>query len=1023
MSFPNLSALAVRERAVTLFFLLLAMLGGIYAFLSLGRAEDPAFTVRVMVVSAVWPGATTEQLQNQVVDRLEKRIQEVDYLYRIETSIRPGRADLQVEFEDYTPSERIPQLFYEVRKRMGDEASRLPPGVVGPIVNDDFSDVYFTLVAMTAPGLPQRELTRAAEALRDRLQRVDGVHKAIVIGERTERLYVDFDPARLLNLGLSPQAIQQAIDAQNRLVPSGRLDTAGPRLYLRVDADLSDPERLRRVPLQVGERHFLLGDIATIRQGYEDPPSLLVRARGDDAILLGVVMRKGENGLQLGERIRTFLDVERARLPLGMSLTQLTNQADAIDQAVSLFQIKFLVAVAVVMGVSILAIGLRAGLVVGIAIPLTLGITVMVMKAMGINLDRITLGALIISLGLLVDDAIIAIEMMLVKLEEGWTHVRAAAHAWNVTAAPMLFGTLVTVAGFVPIGFAQSGVGEYAGNIFWVLMIALLVSWLVAVTFTPYLGVRLLLGIAHAPHSHKAVYDTPRYRQLRALIRTCVNYRKTVVAITFGLLVLAIAGMAGPVQKQFFPGSDRPEVLVSVWMPQGSSIAATDATVRQIEAILAPLPEVKTLSSYVGAGAPRFFISANPELPNPAFAKIVAVTHNARTRDQVMALLRQHVADGAFPQARVRVSQLVFGPPVIWPVEFRVLGQDPDMLRRIGHQVREIMARHPAVREPHLEWDERVPVLHLNMDNARLQQLDLTPLEVAQQLQFLTDGTVVTRARHDIRSVEVVARGLRGDGDNLAVVAELSTRDGRKVPLSHLGTLEVRYEDPVIRRYSRERFIGVRADIQGAQPNDVSAALWRDLADLRANLPGGYRLDIAGSVEQSGKADASIQKLQPIMLALMLIFIMLQMRSFAGTFMVIATAPLGLIGAALALLLFNQPFGFVALLGLIGLAGILMRNSLILTQQVTDNLEAGLEAFDAVVEAAVQRARPVVLTALAAVLAFVPLTFDRFWGPLAYVLIGGVAVGTAISLLFVPALYALWFRLGRGGAAPVSAIP
>lgn len=1010
MSFPNLSALAVRERAVTLFFLILAVITGVYAFLSLGRAEDPAFTVRVMVVSAAWPGATPQEMQQQIVDRLEKRIQEVEYLYRIETSIRPGRADLQVEFQDYTPQAKIPDLLYQVRKRMQDEAGNLPDGVIGPIINDDFSDVYFSLIALAAPGLPPRELTREAEAIRDRLQQVDGVHKARLLGERTERVYVEFDNAQLVNLGLSPQAIFEAIDAHNRLAPAGRLDTAGPRLYLRLDADLADPAQLAAVPIRIGERLLRLADIATIRRGYEEPPSYLVRARGEDAVLLGVVMAKGENGLELGRRLARFEEAERARLPLGMTLTVLTDQAEAIAAAVNLFQIKFLVAVAVVVGVSVLAIGPRAGLVVGIAVPVTLGITFLMMKLMGINLDRITLGALIIALGLLVDDAIIAVEMMLVKMEEGWDRVRAASHAWTVTAAPMLFGTLVTVAGFFPIGFARSGVGEYAGNIFWVLAISLLVSWLVAVTFVPYLGVRLLPDFARPAPDAVEPYQRPLYRRLRALITGCVLYRKTVVGTTVALLVLAIAGLAGPVQKQFFPGSDRAEVLVSVYLPQGSSIAATDRTVRRLEALLAPLPEVQTLSAYVGAGAPRFFISANPEQPDPAFAKLIAVTRDAAARDRVMAELEQRLAQGEFPEARIRVYRLLYGPPVTWPVSFRVIGPDPLELRRLAHRVREIVAAHPHARDTHLEWDERAPVLHLAMDVERLRLIGLTPLEVARQLQFQLDGVPVTQVRQDIRTVEVRARGLMmKDGDLGAF--EVLTADGRKAPLAQLGTPEVRYEDPVIKRYNREPFVAVHAEVRGAQPNDVTTTLWRQLEPIRQALPDGYRIDIGGSVEQSAKADASIQKLQPVMVAFMLIFIMLQMRSFAGTFMVVATAPLGVIGAVLALLVFDQPFGFVALLGLIGLAGILMRNTLILTQQVADHFEEGMPALEAVVEAAVRRARPVVLTALAAIFAFVPLTQDSFWGPLAYVLIGGVAVGTAITLLFVPALYALWFRL------------
>jgi multidrug efflux pump subunit AcrB len=573
----------------------------------------------------------------------------------------------------------------------------------------------------------------------------------------------------------------------------------------------------------------------------------------------------------------------------------------------------------------------------------------------------------------------------------------------------------VTVAGFLPIGFARSGVGEYAGNIFWVLGISLIVSWLVAVVFAPYLGVNLLREVPPSQqHDHASIYRTPLYQRLRALITRCVHHRVFVVAGTVGLLALSIVGMATVVQKQFFPSSDRSEVLVSVYLPQGTAIAVTDQTVRRLEAILAPMPEVKTLSAYVGAGAPRFFISANPEPPNPAFGKLIVVAQDEAARDRVMAALEQHIRAGEFAEARVRVARLLYGPPVDWPVQFRVFGPDPNELRRIAYRVRDVMANNPHVVDPHLDWDERAPVLHLITDPERLRLLGLTPQDVAQQLQFLLDGVPVTQLRRDIRSVDLIARGAIGgkrlDAQTLGSL-ELLNREGRKLPVSQLGQLEVRYEEPVIKRYNREPFVAVQGEVRGAQPNDVADAVWKALEAVRADLPPGYRIGIGGSVEQSSKANESVAKLQPVMVAFMLIFIMLQMRSFAGTFMVVATAPLGLIGAVLALIVFRQPFGFVALLGLTGLAGILMRNTLILTQQVRDNFEAGMGALDSVVEAAVQRARPVVLTALVAVLAFVPLTLDSLWGPLAYVLIGGVAVGTAITLLFVPALYALWFRI------------
>ncbi|MDD3433579.1 MAG: efflux RND transporter permease subunit [Tepidiphilus sp.] len=1014
MSFPNLSALAVRERAVTLFFLILSALAGLYAFLGLGRAEDPAFTVRILMVSALWPGATAPQMEEQVAHRLEKRLQELEYLYRLTTTVQPGRVDIQVEFEEYVPQREIGRLFYEVRKRMWDEASTLPQGVIGPIVNDDFSDVYFSLMALTAPGLPPWDLVREAEALRDRLARVPGVQKALLIGEQPERIFLELDLDRLIQLGLTPQAVFEAIDANNALVPAGFLDTGGPRVYVRLPgADLSEMDRIAAVPLRVGGRILTVGELGTVRLGVEDPPSFLVRAHGEEAILLGVVMQRGENGLELGKRLARFVAEEEARLPAGMDLSVLTNQAEAIAQAVDLFQVKFLVAVAVVMGVTFLTLGWRAGVVVAVAIPVTLGLTFLAMRWSGIDLDRVSLGALILALGLLVDDAIIAIEMMIVKLEEGWDRIAAAGHAWNVTARPMLFGTLVTVAGFLPIGFARSGVGEYAGNIFWVLGYALVISWVVAVIFTPYLGVKLLPSYPKREAGH-GVYDSPAYQRWRAVIVWCVARRKTVVGATLAALALGVAAMVGPVQKQFFPSSDRSEVLVSIWLPAGSAIGRTDEVARRIEAILAPLPEVRSLSTYVGRGAPRFFISANPEEPDPAFAKIVAVTQGVEAREKVIALLEAHRQAGEFAEARIRVHRLLYGPPVPWPVAFRVVGPDLEELRRLGEEVRAVMARNPHVRDAHLEWNERAPVLMLEAPAERLRAMGLTPREVARQLQFALNGIPVTEVRRDIRTVTLLARGEAAVRDPARLESlELRTLDGARVPLGQVGRLVVRHEEARYKRLDRERFVAVQGEIEGAQAVDVTEALWSALAPLRASLPPGYRIEIGGTVEQSRKADASIQKLQPVMVAVMLILIMLQMREFAGTFMTVATAPLGVIGAAVALLVFDQPFGFVALLGLIGLAGIVMRNTLILTQQVRDNLEAGMTALEAVVEAAVRRTRPVLLTALAAVLAFVPLATDTFWGPLAYVLIGGVMAGTLITLCFVPALYALWYRLPR----------
>lgn len=1009
----NLSALAVRERSVTLFLLLATAAGGAWAFWQLGRAEDPAFTIPAMVVSAVWPGASAAQMQRLVADPLEKRIQEVEYFYRVESTARPGRVDLVVEFHDTTPASKIPDLFYQVRKRMLDEAPRLPQGVLGPFVNDEFSDVYFALYSLTGTGLTPRQLVREAERIRGQLNRIPGIEEVHLIGERPERVFVEFDNARLANLGLTPAAVRDALDSFNRLLPSGLIEGNGARLYLRAVDDSLDLDTLSRVPLRVGERWFTLGEVAELRRGYEDPPSYLVRAFGQDAVLLGVIMHRGENGLTLGGHLDEFSRALQKELPLGLEWREVTNQAHAIVAAVRLFQEKFFVALGVVTVVSLVALGVRAGMIVGLAVPLTLGVTFIVMLWRGINLDRISLGALIVALGLLVDDAIIAIEMMVVKLEQGWERARAAAHAWTVTAAPMLTGTLVTALGFLPIGFARSRVGEYAGNMFWVLAFALLASWLVAVVFTPYLGV-VLLPQHHVREelSEEALYQTPTYRRLRSFIEWCVRHRVRVVATSVALLGASVVGFEVFVARQFFPSSDRPEVIVDLYLPQGTSIRVTEQVAYRMETLLRGMPEVHTLSTYIGAGAPRFFLALNPEQPSSSFAKVVAVTASAEERNRVIRAVEEHVAAGKFAEARVRAHTLLYGPPVVWPISFRVLGPDVDRLRSLAEEVRQVLARHPHVVDPHLEWSERAPVLVLRPDVERLRQIGLTPREVSQQLQFELGGMPATELRSDIRQVPVYLRGR----ENTLPVSDLhiKTLDGRKVPVEQVGDLTVEFEEPVLKRYNREPFIAVNAEVRGAQAADVTWSLWEALADLRAHLPPGYRLEIGGSVEQSSKAQRSIQKLQPIMVLLMMGVIMLQMRTFRGMWLVLATAPLGLIGAVPALVLTQRPLGFVATLGLIGLAGILMRNTLILAKQVDDNLEQGLEPYAAVVEATVRRARPVTLTAAAAVLAFIPLATDTFWGPMAVVLMGGVTAGTVITILLLPALYSLWFRIPIG---------
>ncbi|MHB1230130.1 MAG: efflux RND transporter permease subunit [Halothiobacillus sp.] len=1016
----NLSALAVREHAVTLYFIIMVALVGVYSFVSLGRAEDPTFTIKVMVVTAQWPGATAQQMQDQVADKLEKALQAVPYFDRVETYARPGSIQMRVDLREDTPPDQVQNAFYQVRKHLGDEAPNLPAGVQGPFFNDDFSDVYFTLYALTAPGLPERDLAREAERLRTGALAVPGVAKAHILGEQPEQVFVDLDPKKLQTMGLTPAAIGQAIAAQNTITPAGLVETAGPRLYFRVDAGYAARTpgiigRIENTALAIDGRVIRLGDIATVRQGYADPPSFIIQNNGQNAVMVGVIMAKNANGLALGERLTQFEKTAQQQLPLGVALTKVTDQANAIKLAVNTFQWKFFIALGVVMLVGFIALGLRAGLVVALAVPLTLSITFGVMLMTGKNLDRITLGALIISLGLLVDDAIIAIEMMLVKLEEGVSRTEAAAAAWRITAAPMLVGTLITVVGFVPIGFAQSNVGEYAGNIFWILGISLIASWLVAVVFTPYLGVHFLPKVIPHPAGGSGMYQSRIYRGLRRVVIFCVDYRWLVAGTTVLLFLASVAVMGKGVAKQFFPSSDRPELLIDIDLPEGSSIAATEKVAHRLEAAIKGAPQLASLSTYIGQGAPRFFLALNPELPNPAFAKIIAVAHNAIERDELQVMLQKKIDAGDFPEAQVRPHPLLYGPPVIWPVQFRVMGPDIDELRRIGDQVRAVMAENPHTINPHLSWGEKMPVLSLELDQARLAALGLTPQAIEAQTQTWLSGTPVTQLRVDIRTVNLMVRGSPLPARDLAQLETLPIRlaNGQTVPLGQLGQIETRYEYPVMKRRNRDPSINIDAEVTGAQPPDVTAAVWTKLDKIRADLPLGYDIQIGGSVEESAKAQASIAKVMPVMVLLMLTLIMLIMRSFPGLFMVLLTAPLGLIGAVASLAIFNQPFGFVALLGLIGLAGILMRNTLILVGQINENERHGQDRYTAVIEATIRRARPVVLTALAAVLAFIPLTESTFWGPLAYTLIGGIFGGTFLTILFLPALYALWFRVRR----------
>jgi multidrug efflux pump subunit AcrB len=1009
----NLSAIAVRERAVTLFFMLMLMAAGGYAFVNLGRAEDPSFTIKTLTVTAAWPGATAREMQDLVAEPLEKRLQELAWYDRVDTTTRPGFALMTLTLKDSTPPSEVQEEFYQARKKLGDEARSLPPGVFGPFINDEYADVSFALYALKARGMPMRELVRQAEVIRQDLLHVSGVKKINILGERPERIFVEFSYARLATLGVSAQGIVAALQRQNTVTPAGSIDTKGPQVFIRVDGAYDSVQAIADTPIVAAGRTLKLSDIAEVRRGYEDPPTYLIRHQSEPTIMLAAVMQEGWDGLALGKALEERTATIAETLPLGMTLDKVTDQAVNITHAVDEFMMKFAMALGVVLLVSLVSLGWRVGIVVAAAVPLTLAVVFLIMLETGRFFDRITLGALILALGLLVDDAIIAIEVMVVKMEEGMDRIKAAAYAWSHTAAPMLSGTLVTIAGFLPVGFAPSTAGEYAGNIFWIVGFALIVSWIVAVIFTPYLGVKMLPAIKPVEGGHHAIYDTPNYRRLRRLITFAVRHKFLTCAIVGIAFAFSVVGMGG-VKQQFFPTSDRPEVLVEVRLPEGTSIETTTAAVEKIEQWLDKQPEAEIVTSYVGQGAPRFYLALSPELPDPAFAKIVVLTPDAETREALKHRLREAVAQGLAPEAYVRVTQFVFGPPSPFPVEFRVMGPDPAQLYSISQRALDIMRTVPDVREVNRDWGNRTPVLRFVPDQDRLNLIGLSPAEVGQQLQFLLTGIPVTQVREDIRNVPVVARSAGGERLDSARLADFSliSRDGRQIPLDQIGHSEIRLEEPILKRRDRVPVITVRSDINEAtQPPEVSMQLMATLQPLIASLPAGYRIEMGGSIEEAAKANAALATVFPVMIAVTLIVVMLQVRSFSTMAMVMLTSPLGLVGVVPVLLAFNQPFGFNAILGMIGLAGILMRNTLILTEQIKENRAAGLDDYHAVIEATVQRARPVILTALAAVLAFIPLTHSVFWGSMAYTLIGGTAVGTVLILLFLPALYAAWFRV------------
>lgn len=1024
----NLSAWAVSHPTLILFLMLILGVAGFFSYQKLGRAEDPFFTVKVVNVSVLWPGATAQEMQAQVADPIEKKIQELPYFEKVQTYSKPGFTALQVTFRDSTPPKDVPYLFYLLRKKLVDVQGQLPAGILGPVVNDEFSDVDSILYMMTGDGADYAQLKKVSEGFRQRLLKVPGVTKVDVYGNQDERIFVEFSHAKLATLGITPQALFDSLAKQNNVTPAGTVETSSQRVPLRVTGALDGAKAVAETPVESNGRVFRLGDIATVTHGYVDPPSFVVRQEGKAAIGIGVVTAKGANILDLGKEVEKATAEFMKAVSQGVDVKLIADQPKVVEHAVGEFVHSFMEALVIVLFVSFLALGWRTGIVVALSVPLVLGIVFVVMNTMSLDLHRITLGALIIALGLLVDDAIIAVEMMVVKMEQGWDRMRAASFAWESTAFPMLTGTLVTAAGFLPIGFANSAVGEYAGSIFWIVAIALVASWFVAVIFTPYIGVMLLPNIkVHHNHDPHAVYETRMYRGLRAIVQWCVDHRITVVVATVGVFIASIVGF-GHVQQQFFPLSERPELFLQLRLPEGTAFNVTEKAVKKAETMLKDDKDIETYTAYVGQGSPRFWLGLNPQLPNEAFAEIVIVAKGVEARERIKAKLEHAVADGALNEARVRVDRFNFGPPVGFPVQFRVIGPDANKVREIAYQVRDVMRQNKSVKDVQLDWNEQSPYLKLVVDQDRARAMGLTPQDVSQALSMLISGSQVTTVRDGIEKVGVVARAVSSERLDLGAVGDLTitSRNGVAVPLQQIAKIEYAHEEPIMWRRNRDMAITVRSDVvDGVQAPDVTGQIAPKLKAIKDNLEPAYRIEAGGAFEESAKGNASIFILFPLMVMVMLTLLMFQLQSFSRLILVFLTAPLGIVGASFGLNIANAPFGFVALLGLIALAGMIMRNAVILVDQIETDVSHGLTRREAIVEATVRRARPVVLTALAAILAMIPLSRSAFWGPMAITIMGGLFVATFLTLLYLPGLYALWFRksLDEAGTPEQPAAP
>lgn len=1009
----NLTEWALNHRAVVLFLILVIAIAGGLGFTRLGQLEDPNFSVPSMTAMVVWPGATAQQVQDELLNRMEKKFEQLDNFEKVVTFARQGYGGMTITVKGGTPKADQQEAWYQARKKLSDLRLELPEGVIGPIFNDEYGDVYGLLYAVKGDGIGHAELADAAEDIKRRLLKVPMVKKVDVLGKQAERIYVEFSHERLAALGITPQAIAESLRGQNSVVPSGSIDTRGDRVMVRVTGQFASEDDIRNVPIGADGRMIKLGDFTTITRGFEDPPTYTVRHNGQPVLMLGIVMTTDGNIVDLGEAIEGAVTNIQSELPYGVELERVADQPTTVKEAVWDFEKSLLEALTIVIIVSLLSLGWRTGIVVALSVPLVLGVVAMVMLAMGWNLERISLGSLIIALGLLVDDSIIAVEMMVVKMESGWDRVKAAAFSYSATALPRLTGALITVAAFMPIGFSKSTTGEYAGGIFWIVGAAVLFSWLVSGVFTPYLAVKMLpkdLGKHHGGDP----YDTPFYRKLRGWIDLAIQRRWWIIGVTAAALVLAVGGLK-LVPQQFFPSSTRPELIVELRVKEGASFAATTEQVKRMEEVLSKDKDVRFFTAYTGAGAPRFYLSLNPELPNPGYAQLIVITRDLEARERVRSRLMATV-DETFPDTWVRVTRLELGPPVSFPVQFRIVGPDTQVVRSIARDVERVVAASPKVRDVQLDWNDPVRTLRVDLDQDKVRALGLTPADVAIVTQTLMNGATLSQLREDEDLIDIVARAVPSERLNLDTLKDVNlfTRQGTVVPLSQIARIESKLEEPVLWRRNRDMAITVRADVKdGEQGVSATQAIQPALQEIEAKLPSGYRIDVGGAVEESAKANTALVAVAPVMIVTILLILMLQLQSFSLMWMVFLTAPLGLIGVVAALLLFQAPLGFVAILGVIALSGMIMRNSVILIDQVQTEMAAGRDAWNAVLDAAVHRTRPVVLTAAATVLAMVPMTRSVFWGPMAIAIMGGLTIATLLTIFFVPALYAAWFRVAR----------